>query len=390
MRRISIIAILAALVISCGGNDESVDTLIEEGDLSALKARKQELNEQQQELKGQLQKINAFLENVQEKTQPQLVTLHELEPRLFEHYVEVQGDIATDENIIIFPEYSGVLSSLLVTEGDRVKKGQLLAKVEDAGLSNQLQQLETQAQLAKTTFERRKSLWDQQIGSEMQFLESQTNYQSALESVEQTRKQLAKTEIRAPFSGEVDNVIAEEGQVVNQGQTQIMRIVNLNDMYVKAAVPENYLGSIEKGSQVIVEIDAIGEIYKGVVRQVGNYIDPDTRKFTVEIALPNIDKKIKPNLIADVKINNYSNPNAILIPETILQENVNGNVIAYLYKPVSDSVGVAEKVILELGLNYDNEYEVETGLQAGDLIVVEGAKNIRDGQRIAPISIIED
>ncbi|MDT0648574.1 efflux RND transporter periplasmic adaptor subunit [Autumnicola edwardsiae] len=387
MKKISVILSLILLLTSCGGEEKSVDELIENGNLAAIKQKRQELNEEQKELREKLDKLNKYVDNQAEKTLPQLVTVQKLNDTLFKHYIQVQGDIETDQNIIIFPEYSGVLTDVYVKEGDRVQKGQLLAKIEDAGLSNQLAQQQTQARLAETTFERRKNLWEQKIGSEIQFLEAQANYEAAVEAANQTQKQLAKTELRAPFAGEIDNIIAEEGQVVNQGQTEVMRLVDLSDMYVRAAIPENYLSSIEKGSKVIVNISAIGEQYKGVIRQVGNYINPDNRKYDVEIAIPNKDRKIKPNLIADVQINNYTNQDAILIPETILQENAEGEAIAFIYEPESDSTGVAKKVKLELGLNYQNHIEVKSGLKDGDVIVIEGSKNIRDGQRIAKTNL---
>lgn len=382
MKKFLFIFTISLILSSCGGDDKSVDSLIENGNLTEIKEKKADLNIQQKELKAKIDKLNTYINKNEKKSKAQLVTTKKLNDTVFKHFVEVQGDVETDENIILFPEYSGVLTDVYVNEGDQVRKGQLLAKIDDGGLSSQLAQQETQAKLAKTTYERRKNLWDQKIGSEIQFLESKTNYEAAVQAADQTRSQLSKTRITAPFSGTIDDVLAEEGQVVNQGQTQVMRLIDLNDMFVTASVPENYLKSVKKGSEVLIELGAINEEYTGIIRQVGSFINPDNRKFNVEIEIPNPDGFIKPNMIATVLINNYTNQNAITIPEIILQENAQGESIAYLYEQQNDSTAIAKKVVLELGLSYENKIEVKKGLNPGDIIVMEGAKNLRDGQRI--------
>jgi len=382
MKKFLFIFTISLILSSCGGDDKSVDSLIENGNLTEIKEKKADLNIQQKELKAKIDKLNTYINKNEKKSKAQLVTTKKLNDTVFKHFVEVQGDVETDENIILFPEYSGVLTEVYVNEGDQVRKGQLLAKIDDGGLSSQLAQQETQAKLAKTTYERRKNLWDQKIGSEIQFLESKTNYEAAVQAADQTRSQLSKTRITAPFSGTIDDVLAEEGQVVNQGQTQVMRLIDLNDMFVTASVPENYLKSVKKGSEVLIELGAINEEYTGIIRQVGSFINPDNRKFNVEIEIPNPDGFIKPNMIATVLINNYTNQNAITIPEIILQENAQGESIAYLYEQQNDSTAIAKKVVLELGLSYENKIEVKKGLNPGDVIVMEGAKNLRDGQRI--------
>ncbi len=382
MKKIVFITAVSVLLVACGGNDKSVDSLLEKGDISKIRERKDALTLQQQELKAEIDKLNAFINKNERKERAVLVTTEQINDTLFKHYVEVQGDVETDENIIVYPEYSGVLREVYVNEGDQVKKGQLLAKIDDGGLGSQLSQQQSQAALAKTTYERRQNLWNQKIGSEIQFLEAKTNFEAATKAVEQTRSQLAKTTIRAPFSGQIDEVIAEQGQVVNQGQTAVMRLVDLSDMYVTASVPENYLASINKGAEVIVKLSAINKEYRGIIRQVGSFINPDNRKFNVEIEIPNADGLVRPNMIATVMINNYTVENAITIPSTILQENSQGETIAFIYDPVNDSTAVAKKVTLDLGLNYSNRIEVKSGLNDGDIIIVEGAKNLREGQRV--------
>src|SRR5690606_36863731 len=173
-------------------------------------------------------------------------------------------------------------------------------------------------------------LWEQNIGSEIQFLEAQTTYRSSQNAVDQLRSQLGKTSVRAPFSGVIDEVITDEGQVVSPGQNQLFRLVNLQNMYIQAAVPETYLNKIKTGTPVIVEIPAISKEYEGTVKQVGSYINPNNRTFQVEVSIPNEDRLIKPNLIATVRLNDYSAENAVVIPETSVQKNSMGESIVYL------------------------------------------------------------
>ena len=382
MKKFIYLLLITITAVSCGNKEGSVDSLIEKGNLTEIKAKKAELSTQQKELKAKIDKLNTFIEKEEKHDRALLVSTEKINDTVFKHFVEVQGDVETDQNIIIYPEFSGVLTNVYVNEGQRVLKGQRLAKIDDGGLSSQLAQQETQVALAKTTFERQQRLWNQKIGSEIQYLEAKANYEAADKAAQQIRSQLSKTIITAPFAGVIDNVIAEQGQVVNQGQTEVIRLVNLSDMYVKASLPENYLNSIEKGTEVNVRLSSIGEEYKGTVRQVGNYINPDNRTFDVEIAIPNKDNKVKPNLIATVSLNDYTNENAITIPESILQENSNGETIAFIYEPVTDSTGTAKRVIVETGLNYDNRIEIKSGLNDGEIIILEGAKSVRDGQKV--------
>ena len=382
MKKSLFLLILIATLVSCGGDNKSVDAIISAGDMTAVKAKRAELNKQQRELKAEIDKLNQYIETHEKKERPALVTAEVIKDTLFKHYVEVQGNVETDQNVVLNAEYSGVLTNVYVKEGQRVSKGQRLAKIDDGGLSSQVAQQEAQMALAQTTFERQQRLWEQKIGSEIQYLQAKTNYESAKNVTQQLRSQLSKTVITAPFSGVVDEIISDPGQVVVPGQTPIIRLVNLSDMYVKASIPETYLKSIKKGTQVKVTLASINEEFTGKVRQVSNYINPNNRSFDIQIEIPNKDGLVKPNLIATVKVNDYSAENVITVPENILQENAAGETIAYLYQPVNDSVGVAKRILLETGLSYENHTEVKSGLKKGDTIIKEGAKTLRDGQKV--------
>ncbi|WP_271392348.1 efflux RND transporter periplasmic adaptor subunit [Aequorivita sinensis] len=382
MKKIFLLIIFIATLVSCGGDQKSVDSLIESGDLSAIKTKRTELNQQQRDLKAEIDKLNEYIDSHEKKERPALITAEVIKDTVFKHYVEVQGNVETDQNVVLNAEYSGVLTNIYVKEGQRVSKGQRLAKIDDGGLSSQVAQQEAQLALAKTTFERQERLWEQKIGSEIQYLQAKTNYEAARNTTNQLRSQLGKTIITAPFRGVIDDIISDPGQVVVPGQTPIIRLVNLSDMYVKASIPETYLTNIKKGTRVEVNLASINENFTGTVRQVSNYINPNNRSFEIQVEIPNKDGNVKPNLIATVKVNDYSAENAITIPENILQENAAGETIAYIYKPINDSTGVAKRIIIETGLSYGNHTEVKSGLKKGDTIIKEGAKTLRDGQKV--------
>lgn len=381
MKKISLIIVGLFLVVSCGKGD-SVEEVIESGDLSEIRAKKAELSTQQSELSSKLAQLDAAIERLDNNTGFALVEVRPVEDTLFKHYVEIPGDVKTDQNIIIYPEYSGILLDVNVDAGDRVQKGQILARIDEGGLASQLAQMESQAALAKTTFERQQRLWEQNIGSEIQFLEAKTNFEALQNSVNQMRSQLAKTVVRAPFSGIIDEVFTEEGEVVAPGQSRLFRLINLKDMYISAAVPESYLNKIEEGTEVMVEIGATGSSFPGTVRQVGNFINPSNRTFQIEVAVPQDVQNVKPNLIANVRINDYTAQNAIIVPESVIQTNAAGERVAYVLEPESDTTGVAQKRILQTGLSYEDSVEVLSGLQPGDLLIVSGARSIREGEKV--------
>lgn len=382
MKKTFLILCIAASLFSCGEKEKSVDEVIDTGEISQIRAKKSELTSKQTELKAEIEKLNSEIEKLDTVSRSILVSVEKLKDTVFKHYVEIQGDVETDKNIIIYPEFSGILSRIYIKEGEAVRKGQILAKIDDGGLSSQLAQSVTQLALAKTTFERQGRLWDQKIGSEIQFLEAKTNFDAMKNSVNQLRAQLAKTTIKAPFSGTIDKVFSDQGEVVSPGANQLFRLVNLDDMYIVADVPENYLGKVKKGSDVKVNLTSIGKEFEGKVEKVSNYINPNNRSFEIRVSVPNSNGEVKPNLIATVKLNDYTATNAIVIPQNILQENSKGEKIAYVFKSKDGNKGVAQKTLVETGLSYDNKIEIIKGLESGQTIVVEGSRTIRDGQEV--------
>jgi RND family efflux transporter MFP subunit len=382
MKKIFVTLLITGFLISCGGDKKtaSIDKAIAAKDINKLKEVRMAIQKEYDIIGAQLAQIDAVLSELDTVKKVALVTTTTIKDTVFTHYIDIQGNVETKENVIIYPEFSGTLTQVLVTSGQKVTKGQLLARIDDGGLSNQLAQMETQAALAKTTFERQQNLWNQKIGSEIQYLQAKTNYEAQLKAVAQMKAQLAKTIVRAPFSGVIDEVITEKGQVVAPGQP-LMRIVNLSNMYVSANIPENFIGKINNGASVEVFIKSIGKTVTGKVRQVGNYINPNNRNFSIEIAVPNQDNLLRPNQVAVLKIADYTKANAILIPESIVTENASGEKIVYTINSQSKKA-VAVKKAIKTGLTSGANIEVLEGLANGDVVIIEGARSVQDGDAV--------
>ncbi|MEP2937513.1 MAG: efflux RND transporter periplasmic adaptor subunit [Gilvibacter sp.] len=376
--------LLAAFVlVSCQDEaTKSLDEVLNSGDLEALRTKKEEVLKTYDSVANILGQLDLAIAKEDTLKKLPLVTTFTVNDTLFEHYIDIQGNVETDQNILIYPEYQGTLTRLYVKEGQRVSKGQLLAKIDDGGLSSQVAQMETQYQLAKTTYERQQRLWDQKIGSEIQYLQAKSNMEGLKNSVDQMKAQLGRTNVRAPFSGEIDQIITEQGQVVSPGAMAIMRIVNLSNMYVKASVPENYLTTISKGSEVKVTLPALNMQVDGMVKTVGNYINPSNRTFDIEIDIPNKDNSIKPNLVAKLEINNYSNEQAQLIPTNVIQENSKGEKFVFVVSIAEGEEATVNRKQIETGLKFEGQIEVLEGLEDGDIIVSEGALTLKDGYKI--------
>ena len=193
---------------------------------------------------------------------------------------------------------------------------------------------------------------------------------------------MEKSSVRAPFSGVIDDVISEQGSVVSPGQSQLMRIVNLRDMYIETDVPESYISSVSKNKDVLVEFPILGKTMNAKIRQTGDFINPANRTFKIEIAVPNKDRAIKPNLTAKLKINDYTNENAILIPQDIISENANGEQYIYVVKDKNEKYAIADQVIIETGKTQGDVIEVLKGLENDVEIIQEGARSVRNQQEV--------
>jgi RND family efflux transporter MFP subunit len=388
MKPIYSIIILILLVVSCSGdNKTSLDTIINTNNLETIRKKRGELVNEQQALNDNIKLLDEKIKTLDSSKNIPLITTFTAKTEVFNHVIELQGNVTTKNLLTITPEYSGILTKVYVKEGQKVNKGQLLAKIDDGGLSQQIAQVKIQTDLAKTTFERQERLWKQKIGSEIQFLQAKSTYEAQRESLNQLNQQLSKTMVRAPFSGTIDDVITEAGNVVGAGQTPLLRIVNLDEMYVETEIPERYISAVTKGKNVTVELPILGQTIETKIRQAGDVINPANRTFKAEIGIPNKAKNIKPNLTARLKINDYTNENALLVSQSVISENAEGAQYVYVVEDKDNSgIGVVKRVIIETGKTQGDNIEVLKGIENGTEIVKEGARSVRNGQSVEVIN----
>ena len=383
MKKIYPILALSILLVACGSSENgSVSQTIESGDLEAIRSMKTNLTNQLNGIETDLAALEAAIANLDTNENLPLVTTFEVQPQVFNHYLDLQGNVKTRENVLLYPEMAGTLLTVKVKKGARVSKGQILAVIDNGGMSNQLSQLKTQAALAQTTFERQATLWEQKIGSEIQYLKSKAQAEAQANAVLQLEKVLAKAQITAPFSGVIDQVLKDPGTVVSPGNgSEVFRLINLSNMYIEVDVPEGYLGAVTKGKKAGVYFPVLQDSVNAVVRETGNYINPNNRSFSAEIAVENPNGQIKPNLNARVHINDYTNENALLIPQSVISENAAGEQYAYVAE-LYNGEAIAKRHIITTGKTQGDFVEITSGISAGDLIIKEGARSVKDAQAV--------
>jgi membrane fusion protein (multidrug efflux system) len=388
MNKYILLSLWASLsLLSCQEKKQTVDEVIATNDLTQLRAKRAAIGDQHQALSQDLEALDRAIGKLDQNEKLSLVTAMVISPERFEHYLQVQGDVATKQNIVLYPQFSGQLQALHVSVGDQVKKGALLATLDDNGMAQQLNQLMVQEALAKTTFERQEKLWNQNIGSELQYLQAKTQYEAQRSLTQQVSQQLEKSKIMAPFDGTIDAVLAEAGTVVSAGVSPVFRLVNLSNMYLKADVAEGYLNDVVSGKKVLVNFPVLGLEVPSTIRSVGRYINPDNRTFSIEVDLPNNKAQIKPNLTAQININDYTNDQALLVPQSVISENAAGE--QYVYTTLYDkdrNQSLAKKRIVVTGKTEGDFVEILQGIQPGDTVIAEGARSVKDGQ---PISILK-
>ena len=383
MKKIFILFLIISIT-SCD-NSSTLQNMLDSNDVDKIKLKRKEIAESQQEFFNKLIVIDNKLDELNTNPQLPIVEVLAVNPVIFEHYVQVQGSVKSDELINIFPEFSGVAKAIYVKSGDVVKKGQRLIKIDDGGLKEQLSQLEIGFELTKTTFERQKRLWDQNIGSEIKFLETKSMYEAQKQGINQLKKQIKKTLIEAPFSGTIDNVVVKKGEVVYPGRSNLMMLLNLDNLYIESNVPEKHIASINSGNKAIVHFPLLDKTISTTVRQSGSYINPINRTFKIEMDIEKNDLNIKPNLNSKVKINDYSNDSALMINQNFI--SIDSDNKEYVYKIYNkDNKTYVSKTIISTGKNDGIKIEVLSGLNAGDKVVSEGVRKLVNNARVKIIN----
>jgi membrane fusion protein (multidrug efflux system) len=332
-----------------------------------------DLKKQQAEISSKIAKLQTEV-GKKDSVKSTDVSTYKIKAGNFTNYVQIQGRIDAQDNVTAYPQAPGAITAIYVKPGQHVSKGQILVQLNNNVLNQNIAQAETQVNLNKTLFERQKNLWDQKIGTEVQFLQAQTALQSSVKQVASLRQQSDMYSIISPINGTIDQMDLKLGQVIQPG-TNGIRIVNADNLKVKADVPESYSGSVNQGDSVLILFPDANDSLRTKVTFSAKVIDPNSRSFGIEIKLPK-NKEFRPNMTAVLKIANYAKHNAIVIPLNSIQKSEEGD-----YVFVNDN-GTAKRKNITEGATSGNMTEIHSGLAAGDEVITEGASELGDGDKI--------
>lgn len=366
--------VLSALILSSCAQSESADLDAKKKKLGKYKVEVQELEQKIKNLEIEIASLEPSSNN---GLKTRLVKVDTLQTSTFEHFIEVQGTVDSDENIYVSPEMNGVITSIYVKEGDKVTRGKSMAQLESGALTNSLQEARTALGLATTTYEKQKRLWDQNIGSEIQYLQAKTNMEAMQSRVKAIESQLNMTRIKSPISGTVDLVNVKLGEMASPGMSGI-RVVNLDKMKVVAMISETYMTRVKKGDEVSINLPDAGLDLLAKVTFVSQVVNPANRSFKVEVALSNKDKVLKPNMIAKIKIKDEKLDNAMVVESNLIQRV--GNQSYIMVAETQNSSIIARRREITTGMEYNGRTVVLTGISFGDLIIISGQNEIVDGQ----------
>ena len=373
MKKILLLILTTIIVFSCNKTPEK-------STLEQLNLKKNTIISKIDSLSTALKSVEIEIAKIDTTKKLQIVTSIPVKKEIFKHYIEIQGAIKTNKNIEIRPEIGGNVIQIFVKEGQHVVAGQILVQLDDSTIKRNIDELNTQLALAKTTFERQKRLWDQKIGSEIQYLQIKTKKESLENNIATLRTQAKKMKIIAPFSGIIDKIFPRTGELTSP-QTPVVRLLNLDKMYLDAEVSEKYINTIEKGTEAIIQFENSTTSITSTINQVANFIDPNNRSFKVKTYISNTNKNLKPNLIANLKLNDFTNNNAITIPSNLIQKDQKGNSFVFKIQQNKNQFS-AIKTIIKTGLSYNNVTDIKSGLTPNDLIIDKGSRGIKDNQLI--------
>jgi len=355
----------AALVISCG-QEEGVDAM--KTKLADLKDQVGMLNSEIKTLEAELSKLDPDFAKANKKSI--LITTAAARKGEFTHYVEVTGSVLSKKNVSISAETAGRILEVPVMEGMRVSRGQILARIDAESIQRNIEEMENSLQLATTIFQKQERLWNQKIGTEVQYLESKNRKEGLEKNLASMKTQLDKAFVRAPFNGTVETVQVRMGEAVQPG-VPMFEFVGESDMFILADVSESYVGVLAKGDSVTINFPSIGKTLTTRVSAVGGVINPNNRTFKVEVLLPNMTD-IKPNMIAVLKIRDYQNPSSILVPAHLILADNQGD---YLFVVENQT---AQKKYVKRGLSANNETEILEGLTGAEILVDKGFREVGD------------
>lgn len=362
-----------SLMLCCGKTSKQSASLLE------LNSNKRDLIQQIDSLSSLLKSVELNISKLDTNKRLTRVTALKSEEKMFQHFIEVQGSVEADQSVELYPESSGNITKIFVREGQSISKGRPLVQIDNSILESSKVELQTQLDLAATTFERQKRLWNQNIGSEIQYLQAKAKKEGLENSLESLKSQAKKLKITAPFSGTVDEVFVKTGGLANP-MFPALRLINLDQIHVESEVTETYLKYIKKGTEVELYFPSIDEKINTKVDQVGNYINPNNRSFKVRMNVNNTDGTLKANLLADVKISDFKEV-GIVIPSNLIQKDRMNKPFVYTLVKEDKFFRVKKSYILEK-MSYENESFISEGLEADALIVDKGSRLVKGDETV--------
>jgi RND family efflux transporter MFP subunit len=362
--------LFSIFIIACDSQPNVEDLQLE------LKKIEAEIRTKQLETFQLKKEINSF--GVQDKSTENISLVNSIvaEKKPFAHYFEIQGQVASKKNILLTPELGGIITSIHVEEGEKITEGTLVATYSSSIINSNIEEIEEQLDLAQYYFDKQKSLKEKGVGTDLSFKEAQNNYNRLLKAKNTLLEQKSKFSLYAPFSGYVDKIFVSVGQVGGPA-SPVLRLISLNHMYVAANVSENHLSRINKGQFVIIDLPALNEKIEDLkIKRIGKQIDPVNRTISVEVSIPSKEKVI-PNLMAVMNICDYKDTSSIIIPTSVLLENTRGKQIV---KTIENNLVIVKEV--KTGYQYNNETQIISGLNTGDVIITNGKGSVIEGQKV--------
>ncbi len=372
MKKLLIIFGIIALV-SCGQQPEKQEIRKQ---IAQYKKEKNELEEKIQELNKELEEISG-----EEGTSYKIpVFVKEMQPETFRHFVNANGSVEAVNDAFISPETNGQIKEIKVEEGNRVQKGQVLIRLKTRVLESNIKEVKTNLELAQKTYEKQKRLWEDSVGSEMEYLQAKNRKESLEVKLETLKAQLDMSTIEAPFSGIVEEITQKTGELASPGQP-ILHLVNLKKLKIKAELSEKFLQHINEGDQVRITFPSLENYSKtATISRKGSIVDEESRTFTIEAKFSNPDEKIKPNQIAIINVNDFTNEAAMVVPSEIIKQDMKGDYI-YIAEEKNGTI-TASKIYIETGRSYNNKTVIKEGAEPGQKVITAGYTQVSQGSEV--------
>ncbi|MFT4032530.1 MAG: efflux RND transporter periplasmic adaptor subunit [Siphonobacter sp.] len=352
-------------------------------DLEGKKEELANLQKQQTEIAAKIKTLESEIAKLDpkkaEETKVKNVAVTPLTPTTFQHFIEVQGTIDAKNNVSVSPQTAGVIKAVYVKEGDAVNVGTLLAKIDDEILRESIEETKNQLSLANTLYEKQRRLWDQQIGTEIQYLQTKNNKEALEKRIATLQAQVGQSRVVSPIAGVVEKVDGKVGMMGTPG-VGIARVVNLSSLKAVANVADTYVANVRKGDAVTLKLPDLNKEIQARITFVSTTVDPLSRTFSIEAALPG-SKELKPNMLTQLLINDVTKSNALVIDQNLIQNTEDGQIVYVAVTEGNKKVAKARKV--QTGLSYNGKIEITDGLKASDQLITSGYQELTDEQAIS-------